>query len=102
MSERVYLTLRKEWDEHVQTISGFILAYLEIRLGILGKCKYVIEHGRTTIYLIFSDRKEAERVYSALTPNINGGVFADVRLKTSFRTDGRNATRFNGNIWHDR
>ena len=102
MSERVYIFLERKWADDVQVISGFILAYLEIRLGIGKDCKYAIENGGPYIYIMFDEKEEALRVYNLLTPNVKGGIFSEIRLKTGYRTDGRNVSRLNGHVWHDR
>lgn len=102
MSERVYIFLEKKWADNIQVISGFILAYLEIRLGMGKDCKYSMENGNPYLYIMFNDRDEAVKVYNLLTPNTKGGIFSEIRLKTGYRTDGRRVSRLNGHIWHDR
>ena len=102
MSERVYLTLERDWNGYAPEIGLFILAYLEIRLGLSPTCKYLKEHGTTYVYLICGDEAQALRVYNLLTPNSRGAVFSEIRLRKGYRTDGRDVEKTNGILWHDR
>jgi len=102
MSERVYITLERDWSDYAQEIGVFTLAYLELRLKACPFCKYLKENGTAYIFLVCDDRDQAKNIYDVLAPNVRAGIFAEIKIKTSYRMDGRTIATTNDQLWHNR